>query len=156
MTQDYRIHNLSSYPHSRQTVTEHILNKVNQAFDLIEAQYFDAHSNYSRVARELARKDALASGDTEAQDEAQEEYLFNRERLSEAWMAAHYFNSMLSNLERSQAAADLLTMNVPSPAAPLNEWLLELMESTQDSVQRTYYSRESCRSSCKVAFLIRL
>ena len=157
MTQDYRIHNLSTHQHSRQTVTQHILNKVNEAFDLIQAEYFDAYSNYSRVSREavLSGRTEALEGETEEYAAAREDYLLLEQRLTEAWMATNYFNYMLINLERSQAAADMLTMNAPSTAAPLDQWLRQSMTSSQDSTQRTYHSRESRQASPDIAFLTR-
>ncbi|KZP15626.1 hypothetical protein FIBSPDRAFT_958641 [Athelia psychrophila] len=98
---------------SRQAVTEYFLKRVKDTFTTMHQTYKNLLDRYHQ------HLDHDPSQVEKATHEAYTNWFKARQSLVEASMASRYFHYMLVDLERSQRAGDMMTMNVPKYAATM-------------------------------------
>ncbi|KZP32561.1 hypothetical protein FIBSPDRAFT_1036714 [Athelia psychrophila] len=120
---------------SRQAVKEYFLKRVKDKFNTMHQTYKNLLDQYHQ------HLDHDPSQVEKATHEAYTNWFKARQTLVEASMASRYFHYMLVDLERSQRAGDMMTMNVPKYAATMpsdmhpSEYVRE-----QANIRRTYHS----------------
>ncbi|KAF7984499.1 hypothetical protein HWV62_13643 [Athelia sp. TMB] len=131
---DYRLPRVTREQHGRHIFTSHILSKVNEAYGVVKKEYNDACEDFLKAK-------ALEAGSSPRLDSQLVHLRLLKEKMTEAWLCAKYFNYMLIDLEQSKSGGDMLIMAVPDTAAPLAPWICESSGLPRHSAERTYHSR---------------
>lgn len=123
---------------SPEALKKYILQKVSEAYDVLLARHIKTYHYYIHIATRETRVPP------EVMSHALGTAIFARDLLVEGAMARRYFTYMFQDLKKSEDAADMYAVKVPSPTATL----IDLDDQT---IERTYYSGGSHFVICGTA-----
>ncbi|KZP02944.1 hypothetical protein FIBSPDRAFT_1055543 [Athelia psychrophila] len=120
---------------SRQVVKKYFLQRVEDTLAAIHK---------ACVAAGIRLRENLDHDPSHVEEATHQSYdlWFNaREMLAEASMSNEYFHCMLEDLEQSERNMDLMTLSVPTHAAPIPSHVSSEQLRKKTTIERTYHSK---------------